>query len=140
MISAILVLMLLPVLNTSSIRSSKFRPIFAVAFWFLVSDFLILGWIGQKPVESPYIEIGMGATVFYFTFILLLVPLIGFIESSLIYNDDGLILSEKSTSIDNLDFNKQLSELENENVANSSLFVLNKPIYSNIHTDVILYF
>jgi quinol-cytochrome oxidoreductase complex cytochrome b subunit len=140
MISAILVLMLLPVLNTSSIRSSKFRPIFAVAFWFLVSDFLILGWIGQKPVESPYIEIGMGATIFYFTFILILVPLIGFIESSLIYNEDGLILSEKSTSIDNLDFNKHVLELESENVVNSAIFLSNKPIYSNIHTDVILYF
>ena len=140
MISAILVLMLLPVLNTSSIRSSKFRPIFAVAFWFLVSDFLILGWIGQKPVESPYIEIGMGATIFYFTFILILVPLIGFIESSLIYNEDGLILSEKSTPIDNLDFNKHALELESENIVNSVTFLSNKPVYSNIHTDVILYF
>ncbi len=65
MISAILVLLLLPIINTSKIRSSKFRPIFGIAYWFLVSDFLLLGWIGQKPVESPYIEIGMGATVFY---------------------------------------------------------------------------
>jgi len=46
--------------------------------------FLILGWIGQKPVESPYIEIGMGATLFYFIFFLVLFPLIGFIEKKLI--------------------------------------------------------
>ena len=58
--------MLLPIINTSEIRSSKFRPIFGLAYWFLVSDFILLGWIGQKPVESPYIEIGMGATLFYF--------------------------------------------------------------------------
>jgi len=83
MISSILILMLLPILNTSKIRSSKFRPIFSVAYWFLVSDFLILGWIGQKPVESPYIEIGMGATVLYFLFILLLVPFIGFFEKKI---------------------------------------------------------
>ena len=38
-------------------------------YWFLVSDFLLLGWIGQKPVESPYIEVGMGATLFYFVFL-----------------------------------------------------------------------
>jgi quinol-cytochrome oxidoreductase complex cytochrome b subunit len=80
MISSILILMFLPILNTSKVRSSKFRPIFSVAYWFLVSDFLILGWIGQKPVESPYIEIGMGATVFYFVFILILVPTIGLLE------------------------------------------------------------
>jgi len=84
MISAILVLLLLPIINTSKIRSSKFRPIFGLAYWFLVSDFLLLGWIGQKPVENPYIEIGMGATIFYFLFLLILVPLIGIIESEMV--------------------------------------------------------
>ena len=83
---AILILLLLPIINTSEIRSSKFRPIFGIAYWFLVSDFLLLGWIGQKPVESPYIEIGMIATAFYFTFLLVLVPLIGLLESYLIRN------------------------------------------------------
>lgn len=84
MISAILVLLLLPVLNTSEVRSSKFRPLFAFFYWFLVADFIILGWIGQKPVESPYIEIGMGATVFYFLFLLVLVPALGIIENKLV--------------------------------------------------------
>ena len=84
MVSAILVLLLLPIINTSEIRSSKFRPIFAISYWFLVSDFLLLGWIGQKPVESPYIEIGMIATLFYFTFLLFLLPLIGIVEKYLI--------------------------------------------------------
>lgn len=84
MISAILVLLLLPILNTSEIRSGRFRPLYAFFYWFLVSDFLILGWIGQKPVETPYVEIGMGATVFYFVFILILVPLIGIIEKRLV--------------------------------------------------------
>ena len=76
--------MLLPIINTSEIRSSKFRPIFGLAYWFLVSDFILLGWIGQKPVESPYIEIGMGATLFYFFFLLILVPIIGLLEQYLI--------------------------------------------------------
>lgn len=89
MISAILVLLLLPVINTSKVRSSKFRPIFGIAYWFLVSDFVILGWIGQKPVESPYIEIGMGATVFYFMFLLILVPLIGIIESAMVQTEEN---------------------------------------------------
>jgi len=87
MISAILILLLLPIINTSEVRSSKFRPIFSFAYWFLVSDFLILGWIGQKPVESPYIEIGMAATIFYFIFFLCLVPIIGFCEYKLILSD-----------------------------------------------------
>jgi len=95
MISAILVLLLLPVLNTSEIRSSKFRPLFAFFYWFLVADFVILGWIGQKPVESPYIEIGMGATVFYFFFLLVLVPVIGIIEKTLVKHGTTNVAEEQ---------------------------------------------
>ena len=81
MIGAILILLLLPFINTSKIRSSKFRPIFSVAYWFFAANFLLLGWIGQKPVESPYIEVGMFSTAFYFIFLLVLVPAIGVLES-----------------------------------------------------------
>jgi len=85
MVSAILVLLLLPVINTSEIRSTKFRPIFGILYWFLVSDFLILGWIGQQPVEEPFIQIGMFATGFYFSFFLILLPLSGIIEKFLMH-------------------------------------------------------
>ena len=87
MISAILTLLLLPVINTSEIRSSKFRPFFGICFWFFVSNFLILGWIGQKPVESPYIEIGMLATLFYFMFLLAFIPAMGLLEKKLLKNN-----------------------------------------------------
>jgi ubiquinol-cytochrome c reductase cytochrome b subunit len=83
MVSAILVLLLLPIISTSDIRSNKFRPLFRFSYWFLVSDFIILGWIGQKPVETPYIEIGMFATLFYFFFFILLLPMVGVIENFL---------------------------------------------------------
>ena len=84
MISAILILILLPFINTSKFRSGEFRPIYAFSFWFLVSDFLILGWIGQKPVETPFVEVGMVATVFYFLYLLILIPVIGIVENSLL--------------------------------------------------------
>jgi quinol-cytochrome oxidoreductase complex cytochrome b subunit len=86
MVGAILVLLLLPIINLSKIRSSKFRPIFSVAYWFLVADFILLGWIGQKPVETPYAEVGMVGTAFYFFFMLVLVPMIGFVESKLVHH------------------------------------------------------
>jgi len=82
MVSAILVLLLLPLLNTSFIRSSTFRPIYSILYWFLVSDFLILGWIGQKAVESPYIEIGMISTTLYFFFFFIILPCTGFLEDA----------------------------------------------------------
>jgi ubiquinol-cytochrome c reductase cytochrome b subunit len=84
MIGAILILAVLPIINTSEIRSSKFRPIYGIAYWFLVSDFLLLGWIGQKPVETPYIEVGQVGTAFYFFFFIVLVPVIGIVEKTLI--------------------------------------------------------
>jgi ubiquinol-cytochrome c reductase cytochrome b subunit len=84
MTSVILVLLLLPILNTSEIRSSKFRPIFSVLYWFLVSDFFFFCWIGQKPVEIPFIELGMIATAFYFLFSLVLVLLVGLLEKYLV--------------------------------------------------------
>jgi len=84
MICAILVLILLPYINLSKVRSSKFRPLFSRVYWFLVFDFLLLGWIGQKPVEDPYILIGFLATIFYFFILLILFPLIGFIEEKII--------------------------------------------------------
>jgi ubiquinol-cytochrome c reductase cytochrome b subunit len=86
MLAAILVLLLLPFLNFSNIRSNKFRPLFALVYWFLVADFAILGWIGQKPVETPFIEVGMVATFLYFFILLILFPFIGVLEDYLINN------------------------------------------------------
>ena len=84
MVAAILILLLLPIINTSEIRSSKFRPLYGIAYWFLVSDFLILGWLGQQPVETPFLELGQVATGFYFFFFLVLFPAIGLIEKELV--------------------------------------------------------
>lgn len=87
MFLAIIMLLLLPFMNTSIIRNSSYRPLFRYFYWFLVSDFILLGWIGQKPVESPYIEIGFYATYFYFIFLSLLVIAIGIFEEYLFKNE-----------------------------------------------------
>jgi ubiquinol-cytochrome c reductase cytochrome b subunit len=81
---ALVILFAIPFINTSEIRSSQFRPLFRGFFWLLVIDFLILGWIGQKPVETPFIEVGQLATVFYFVFFMVLIPFLGTFESYLI--------------------------------------------------------
>jgi len=81
---AIVILLALPIINTSKIRSSKFRPIFRFLYWFWIADFLILGWIGQKPVESPYVEVGVCATIFYFVFLLIIIPVVGLVEEFLL--------------------------------------------------------
>ena len=59
---------------------------------------MLVGWIGQKPVETPYIEIGMVGTFFYFFFLLILLPIIGFVEQYLIkYNSIPVISKDHKT-------------------------------------------
>jgi len=88
MVLAILVLLLLPITNRSKLRSSTFRPLYSFFYWFLVATFLLLGWIGQKPVESPFEEIGVGATILYFAFVLFFIPAIALIENFLLKYDN----------------------------------------------------
>jgi ubiquinol-cytochrome c reductase cytochrome b subunit len=84
MLGALIVWLFIPFINTSEIRSTTFRPIFKIFYWLLVADFLILGWVGQKPVNDTYILVGQIATAFYFLFFIVLIPLIGNIEYKLV--------------------------------------------------------
>jgi ubiquinol-cytochrome c reductase cytochrome b subunit len=81
---AIVILLFLPFINTSDIRSSTFRPLYRKLFWFFVADFLLLGWIGQEVVEEPFIMIGQISAAFYFIYFLVLIPALGILEKSLI--------------------------------------------------------
>ena len=84
---AIVALLVLPFLNTARVRSTYFRPLYAQAYWVFVFNFLFLGWIGQKPVEDPYVMCGVLATFYYFFFFLVIVPVLGFLEENLIDYD-----------------------------------------------------
>ena len=59
---------IIPFTNSSEIRSSTFRPLYKILYWLLVVSFLLLGWIGQKPVDYPYTIIGLVPLVYYFLF------------------------------------------------------------------------
>lgn len=87
---ALLVLFLIPFTNTSEIRSTTFRPLFKIFYWLLVADFLILGWIGQKPVKTTFVIAGQLATLYYFLFFIVLIPVTGIIESFLIKKKFGV--------------------------------------------------
>jgi len=84
--ASLLVLLLLPLINTSAVRSSLYRPLYQKFFWFLVADFFLLSYLGQAPAESPYIEVGQIATIYYFGFFILFVPILGRLEKNLVYS------------------------------------------------------
>jgi ubiquinol-cytochrome c reductase cytochrome b subunit len=87
MFGSLIILLTIPFTNSSEIRSTAFRPMYKIAYWLLVVSFLLLGWIGQMPVEYPYTEIGVISMIYYFFFFIIVIPFLGKIESYLIrYN------------------------------------------------------
>jgi len=94
---AIGVLFILPWLDTSPVRSARFRPIYKWLFWVLVIDVVVLGIVGaHRPdlivlgfnllgldVVITYLTIGQLATLYYFIHFLVLLPLVGWIERPL---------------------------------------------------------
>ena len=83
MLGSILVLFLLPFTYTGYIRNTTYRPIFKIFYWIFISDFLILLWVGQAPIDDPYILLGQYASVYYFSFFIFLFPIIGIVETKL---------------------------------------------------------
>jgi ubiquinol-cytochrome c reductase cytochrome b subunit len=84
MFGSLVILLILPHVHTSKIRSMTFRPLSRVMFWIFAADFLLLTYIGSLPVEEPFILVGQIATVIYFLYFLIITPLLGIIENKLL--------------------------------------------------------
>nr|BCD58502.1 cytochrome b [Hynobius dunni] len=84
LLASIVILMLIPMIHTSKQRSLTFRPMTQFLFWLMVSNTLILTWIGGQPVEQPFIEIGQAASTLYFLLFLIIMPFTGWWENKLI--------------------------------------------------------
>lgn len=81
MFMAIVLLAFLPWLDTSRVKSANYRPMYRVAFWLFVVDSLLLGYIGSQPPEGLYVLFGRIFTAYYFFHLVILLPLLGFIET-----------------------------------------------------------
>lgn len=81
MFAAVLILAFVPWLDTSRVRSAKYRPVFKWAFWGFVLTCLALGYLGSKPAEGAYVTWSQIFTVLYFTFFLVAMPVIGILET-----------------------------------------------------------
>jgi ubiquinol-cytochrome c reductase cytochrome b/c1 subunit len=78
---SILLLFLVPWLDTSRVRSARFRPIYKWVYWLLPIDVIALGYVGANPPAGSVVLIGQVATFYYFFHFLVLVPVIGKLET-----------------------------------------------------------
>lgn len=69
--AALLIPIILPLTHVRNKTGTRFNPVNQFIFWLLVASWLILTWIGRRPVEAPYVTIGQLATVVYFIFYIL---------------------------------------------------------------------
>jgi ubiquinol-cytochrome c reductase cytochrome b subunit len=81
MFGAIAVLFFVPWLDTSKVRSAVYRPWYKLFFWLFVINSIFLGWLGSRPAEGTYVIMSQIATLYYFGFFLVILPLLGLIET-----------------------------------------------------------
>jgi ubiquinol-cytochrome c reductase cytochrome b/c1 subunit len=81
MFGSILVLFVLPWLDTSRVRSGAYRPIFKQFFWIFVLVCIGLGYLGSKPAEGLYVVFSRILTAYYFLHFIVILPLIGLLET-----------------------------------------------------------
>lgn len=93
MLASLLILLAMPILDTARVRGSQFRPLMRFAFWVFVTNFFYLMYLGSQHAEEPFVTRGAIRTALYFGWFLILVPIVGVIENTLID------MSAKSTPV-----------------------------------------
>jgi len=81
MFASIAILAFLPWLDTSKVRSGRYRPMFRIFFAIFAVVAVILGWLGSRPAEGGYVLAAQICTAYYFAFFVIILPLLGFVET-----------------------------------------------------------
>ncbi|MGA0601661.1 cytochrome b [Caulobacter sp. KR2-114] len=100
MFGAIAMLFILPWLNTSKVKSMRYRPTMRVYFLIFLAVCLVLGWCGAQLPDDPvipgvhtftlvdsdlnsYVWLSRISTLYYFAYFLLITPMLGLRETPL---------------------------------------------------------
>lgn len=81
MFSAIAILIFVPWLDTSRVRSAKYRPIYKKFFWLFAFSCVALGYLGAKPADGVYVLWAQIFTIYYFAHFLIVMPIVGILET-----------------------------------------------------------
>jgi len=85
---SMVLIVFLPWLDKSPIISGKNRPLFQIAFWIFVVDFLVLTILGKLPPSGAYAWIGLFASLVFFGFFLAL-PIISKVEAKQLKKEEN---------------------------------------------------
>src|ERR1700688_2173737 len=80
--AAIVILAFLPWLDTSPVRSGRYRPLFKQFFWVFVIVCIGLGYLGSNPPEGWYVIFARLFTIYYFAYFLVILPVLGLVEKT----------------------------------------------------------
>jgi ubiquinol-cytochrome c reductase cytochrome b/c1 subunit len=85
---ALVTLLFVPWLDTSGVRSMRFRPLAKQFFWALVVDCVLLGYLGAHRPDAvfpgtaiPMLPFARLGTAYYFAYFWIILPLLGLIET-----------------------------------------------------------
>jgi ubiquinol-cytochrome c reductase cytochrome b subunit len=91
MAGSLITLVFIPWLDTSKVRSNRFRPMMKQFFWIFVVDCAILGYCGSQGADAslemmhgmtlPLVWVARVGTLFYFAFFWVIMPLVGLFET-----------------------------------------------------------
>lgn len=85
LVFAIIILLLCPFNKQTKYRSLAFYPLGKLYFWSLIVTFILLTFVGAKPVEEPYVLLGQILSVYYFLYFFIF-PHVNHIWDNLFYN------------------------------------------------------
>jgi len=77
---SIVILFLLPWLDTAKVRSGNFRPMFKWFYWLFVINFVALTYLGAQPAEGIYVLLSKICTAYYFIHFIVILPVLSRIE------------------------------------------------------------
>jgi ubiquinol-cytochrome c reductase cytochrome b subunit len=81
MFGAIAILAFVSWLDTSRVRSCRYRPIYRWFFWLFLFTCVALGYLGSLPAEGVYVTWARVFTFYYFFHFLIIMPIVGIIET-----------------------------------------------------------
>lgn len=85
MLAAILILLALLFVDFSIVRGNAFKLISKMLYWFFIANFLLLGALGAVHIEVLFVFISQIATIFYFSYFVILLLGISILENILFY-------------------------------------------------------